>query len=188
MRERLIKTSKFLSRVLRHEPELIGITLDPAGWVSVSELLRACRAQGRALTLEELNEVVLSNDKQRFSFSEDGQRIRANQGHSVPVELGYSPSIPPRLLYHGTVEKFLPSIRKEGLKRGARHHVHLSPDVSTATRVGRRRGAPLVLSVESGRMYREGYEFFRSANGVWLTEHVPPEYLIFPARMNAPGV
>jgi putative RNA 2'-phosphotransferase len=176
-KDKLIKTSKFLSLVLRHEPELIGLTLDSAGWVSVSELLRACRAHGRPLTPDELRELVAADDKQRFSFSEDGRRIRANQGHSIPVELGYDPAAPPAVLYHGTTEKFLPSIRKEGLKKGSRHHVHLSPDEETARRVGGRRGRPLVLKVESGRMHEAGYVFFRSANGVWLTEHVPPDYL-----------
>ena len=181
-KDRFVKTSKFLSLVLRHEPELIGITLDSAGWASVSDLLRACHDYGRRLTLEELREVVATNDKQRFSFSQDGQKIRANQGHSVSVELGYSPAVPPSILYHGTVERSLPSIREEGLKRGARHHVHLSPDEETARRVDGRRGKALILKVESGRMYRDGHEFFRSANGVWLTEHVPPEYLIFKER------
>jgi putative RNA 2'-phosphotransferase len=174
-----VKTSKFLSLVLRHRPELIGITLDSAGWVRVSELLRACSAHGLTLTLAQLQGVVARNDKQRFSFSEDGQLIRANQGHSLPVELGYAPAAPPDILYHGTVEKFLPGIRAEGLKKGGRHHVHLSPDAETARRVGSRRGKPLIIRVASGRMHRQGQEFFRSTNGVWLTEHVPPEYLIF---------
>lgn len=178
-KDKLTKTSKFLSLVLRHQPGLIGITLDSAGWVPVSELLRACGNYGRPLTFDELREVVACNDKRRFSFSEDGRKIRANQGHSVPVELGYSPAEPPGILYHGTVEKFLPLIKEEGLKKGARHHVHLSPDEETARRVGGRRGRPVVLKVESGRMRQEGYDFFLSANGVWLTEHVPPEYLIF---------
>ena len=178
-KEKVIKISKFLSLVLRHEPQRIGIELDAAGWVAVSELLRACRAHGQPLSPEELRQVVFGNDKQRFSFSEDGQKIRANQGHSVPVELGYGAAVPPRILYHGTVEKFLASIRAEGLKKGARHHVHLSPDERTAARVGSRRGRPLILKVESGRMHEDGYEFFLSANGVWLTEHVPPQYLGF---------
>lgn len=178
-KDKSVKTSKFLSLVLRHNPGLIGITLDSAGWVYVAELLQACRAHGQPITLDELREVVAGNDKQRFSFSEDGRKIRANQGHSVPVELGYAPAAPPEILYHGTVEKFLPSIREEGLKKGSRHHVHLSPDEETAKRVGGRRGKPVILRVESGRMGRDGYEFFRSANGVWLTERVPPEYLIF---------
>lgn len=178
-KNRLTQTSKFLSLVLRHQPELIGLALDSAGWASTSELLRACRAHGQPLTLEELREVVTGNDKQRFAFSEDEQKIRANQGHSVPVELGYSASVPPHVLYHGTIEKFLPSIKAEGLKRGARHHVHLSPDEETARRVGARRGRPLVLKIDSEGMHRAGHEFFRSTNGVWLTEHVPPEFIIF---------
>ena len=179
MPDRLVKTSKFLSLVLRHKPELIGITLDSAGWTSVPELLRACRAYGQNLTLAELHDVVASNDKRRFSLSRDGQMIRANQGHSLPVELGYSPAAPPDILYHGTVEMFLPSIRLEGLRKGARHHVHLSAVAEAARRVGGRRGKPIILKVESGRMHRDGLEFFVSANGVWLTEHVPPGYLIF---------
>ena len=174
-----VRTSKFLSLVLRHRPELIGISLDPAGWVSVNELLRACRAHGRAITPDELRDLVATSDKQRFAFSEDGERIRANQGHSVAVELGYSPAAPPDTLYHGTVGKFLPSIREGGLKKGDRHHVHLSPDEETARKVGQRRGKPVILKVESGRMHREGHQFFLSTNGVWLIEHVPPEYLIF---------
>jgi putative RNA 2'-phosphotransferase len=179
MADKHTRTSKFLSLVLRHQPELIGITLDAAGWVSVDELLRACRARGHSITPDELREVVSSSDKQRFSLSEDGRSIRANQGHSVRVELGYAPSVPPDTLFHGTVEKFIPSIREGGLKKGDRHHVHLSPDEETARKVGQRRGKPIILKVESGRMYREGHQFLRSTNGVWLIEHVPPEYLIF---------
>ena len=183
-KDETVKTSKFLSLVLRHAPGLIGISLDPAGWVSVGELLRACGAHGRGLSLEELRAVVEGNDKRRFSFSEDGSRIRANQGHSVPVELGYSAAVPPEILYHGTVEKFLPSIMREGLMRGARHHVHLSADVETASKVGGRRGRPVVLTVESERMRRDGHEFFLSANGVWLTERVPPEYIVAPGSLS----
>lgn len=179
MSNRSVKISKFLSLVLRHRPELIGITLDSAGWVSVSELLHACQAHRQPLTLAELHEVVENNNKRRFSFSEDGKRIRANQGHSLNVELGYNSSVPPAILYHGTVEGFMPSIKKEGLKKGSRHHVHLSPDEETAHIVGSRRGKPVILKVDSKRMHENGYEFFLSANGVWLTAHVPPEYLIF---------
>jgi putative RNA 2'-phosphotransferase len=158
------RTSKFLSLVLRHQPGLIGIELDAAGWVLVDELLRACRARGHEITQDELREVVASSDKQRFSFSEDGRRIRANQGHSVRVELGYAPSVPPDVLFHGTVEKFIPSIRAGGLKKGDRHHVHLSPDEETARKVGQRRGRPVILKVESGRMHRAGHQFFLSTN------------------------
>jgi putative RNA 2'-phosphotransferase len=179
MPDRFTRISKFLSLVLRHKPELIGLTLDSAGWVSVSDLLRACEAHGHSLTLAELHQVISTNDKQRFSLNEDEQMIRANQGHSVSVELGYSPAIPPDILYHGTVERFLPFIKEQGLNKGARHHVHLSPDMETARRVGQRRGKPIVLKVESERMHQDGRQFFRAENGVWLTEHVPPEYLIF---------
>lgn len=178
-KDKFTKTSKFLSLVLRHQPETIGIVLDSAGWVSVSELLQACRTHGQPLTLAELHEVVANNDKQRFSFSEDGQKIRANQGHSVPVNLGYSPAVPPSILYHGTVERFLSSIKEEGLKKGTRHHVHLSPDEETARGVGGRRGKPVILRIKSGEMHQAGYEFFQSENGVWLTDHVPPKYLVF---------
>src|SRR6476469_5986486 len=118
--------SKFLSLVLRHEPERVGIRLDESGWVAVDELLEGCRRAGNRMTLDELKEIVRTNNKQRFAFSDDGTRIRANQGHSVEVELGYEPATPPEVLYHGTAEKHLPGIRREGLIKGARHHVHLS--------------------------------------------------------------
>lgn len=177
MPNRTVKVSKFLSLVLRHKPETIGLTLNQAGWVSVAELLQACAQHNLPLSLEELQAVVAANDKQRFAFSEDGNRIRANQGHSVEIELGYQPIEPPGSLYHGTVERFLPSIRAKGLLKGKRHHIHLSPDMTTATKVGSRRGKPVILTVNSGQMYQEGYLFYQSANGVWLTDHVPPQYL-----------
>ena len=177
MRKELIATSRFLSLILRYRPEAVGITLGADGWVAVEELLAACSRHGRAISHGELEEVVRTNDKRRFSFSPDGMRIRANQGHSVPVDLGLVPVEPPELLYHGTVARFLDSIRQEGLKRGRRHHVHLSPDAETARRVGQRRGRPIVLVVEAARMSRGGYLFFRSENGVWLADSVPPRYL-----------
>jgi putative RNA 2'-phosphotransferase len=177
MSNRTIKISKFLSRVLRHEPETIGLSLDKAGWVVVSELLWACERHGFLISRQELEVVVADNDKQRFSFSEDGLQIRANQGHSVEVALGYQPLQPPEILYHGTIERFLASIREKGLLKGRRHHVHLSPDVATAIKVGARRGKPVILMVKSGQMYRDGYIFYQSANGVWLTEHVPAAYI-----------
>lgn len=177
MPNRLVKISKFLSLVLRHKPETIGLTLDPAGWASVGELLQACARHNFPLSLEELQAVVAANDKQRFAFSEDGRRIRASQGHSVEVELGYEAAEPPELLYHGTVERFLPSIRTKGLLKGQRHHVHLAADRVTAAKVGSRRGQAVILTVHSGQMYRAGYPFYQSANGVWLTGHVPPQYL-----------
>jgi putative RNA 2'-phosphotransferase len=180
MKDRLVEISKYLSYVLRHNPRSIGISLDDRGWVAVDTLLDAARRHGHTLTRAHVEEVVASNDKKRFSLSPDRRLIRANQGHSVQVDLGLSAVEPPELLYHGTVRRFLDSIRQHGLLRGNRHHVHLSADAETATRVGQRRGRPVVLTVESQRMYREGHLFYRSENGVWLTEAVPPAYLGFP--------
>ena len=179
MKERHLKVSKFLSLVLRHQPEKIGITLALEGWVSVSELLQAAQANSFHLTLEELQEVVSQNDKQRFSFSPDGSLIRANQGHSVKVELGYEPAMPPPVLFHGTAERSLSSIKEQGLSKGRRHDVHLSEQVETAVAVGRRCGQPVILTIASGEMHRDGHLFRRSANGVWLTEHVPVPYITF---------
>lgn len=174
------KVSKFLSLVLRHDPGKIGITLDPAGWVGVRELLDALGRHGTALGEAELRHVVETCEKKRFAFSDDGMRIRASQGHSVAVELGYAPATPPDVLYHGTVARFLGSIRAKGLTKGQRHHVHLSKDVATAEVVGDRRGEAVVLEVDAARMAGDGLTFFVSANGVWLTDHVPAEYLRFP--------
>ncbi len=179
MENRAIKISKFLSLVLRHQPEKIGIRLSPSGWASIDELIEASRRCGIVFTLEELQNVVASNDKKRFSLSEDGLSIRANQGHSIEVELGYAPSAPPDVLYHGTAERFLTSIKKQGLIKGKRRHVHLSADVDTATKVGQRHGKPVVLRVEAGKMSQVGFSFYLSANNVWLTEHVPVQYLVF---------
>lgn len=178
MADRTVRVSKFLSLVLRHRPEKIGIALDSQGWVSVSELLKGCREHNFPLTRKELRAVVDTNDKKRFSFSQDGLFIRANQGHSVEVELGYEPAVPPPVLYHGTAERFLPSIERHGLMRGERHHVHLSETTETAKAVGQRYGKPAVLKIASAQMREEGYVFFRSANGVWLTEHVPAKYIM----------
>jgi putative RNA 2'-phosphotransferase len=168
--------SRFLSLVLRHKPETIGIALDPQGWVEVDVLLDALRAHGREVTRAELERVVATSDKKRFTV--EGTRIRANQGHSVDVDLGLQPETPPARLYHGTVARFVESIRREGLVRGQRHHVHLSADVATARQVGGRRGAPVVLEVDAAAMVRAGHVFYRSANGVWLTDHVPPAFLL----------
>ncbi len=179
MSERTVKVSKFLSLVLRHKPERIGLRLDRAGWANVEELLAQARLHGLALTRAELAEIVATNDKQRFSFDAEGLRIRAVQGHSVEVELGYAPTVPPAALYHGTAAQFLPSIKREGLKRGARRHVHLSPDAATALKVGARRGPSVVLEVQAGRMHEDGLIFYRATNGVWLTEQVPSSYITF---------
>lgn len=172
--------SKFLSLVLRHQPQTVGITLDSAGYVDVDRLLAACAAHGRSISRQTLQQVVDQNDKQRFAFSEDGLRIRVSQGHSIAVDLAYAPQPPPDILYHGTVAAALAAIRTEGLSKRARHHVHLSPSLQEAKKVGARRGRPVVLTVRAGAMAQAGFSFFRSDNGVWLTDHVPPTYLIFP--------
>jgi len=180
MSKKDIDTSKFLSLVLRHRPEKIGIELDEHGWVDVDELLDACARHRRHISRDFLEEIVATNDKRRFSFSDDGRRIRANQGHSVEVDLNLQPVEPPETLYQGTVARFLDAIRREGLKPMKRHHVHLSEERETAIAVGRRRGKPIVLVIHSGRMHADGHTFYQSANGVWLTDAVPPEYIVFP--------
>jgi putative RNA 2'-phosphotransferase len=173
----IILTSKFLSLILRHEPERVGLKLDRAGWVGVTELLEAVNRNGVSLTLDQLKHVVAINDKKRFAFSEDGMRIRASQGHSIEVDLQYERQTPPELLYHGTPVRFVESIRTTGLNKGQRHHVHLSPDPQTAAKVGQHRGHPVVLAIRSGEMHRQGHLFYRSANGVWLVDHVPPAFI-----------
>ncbi len=177
MDKRLIRTSRFLSLVLRHRPEAIGLELDAAGWASVSELIRLAGEHGRELSESHLREVVETNDKRRFSLSADGSRIRARQGHSIRVDLGLEPVTPPAVLYHGTATRFLDSILRRGLVKGKRHHVHLSADEATARAVGRRHGQPVVLRVDAGGMHGAGHAFYLSENGVWLTDHVPVEYL-----------
>ncbi|MFI6278588.1 RNA 2'-phosphotransferase [Streptomyces sp. NPDC050988] len=176
---RTVKVSKYLSKHLRHQPERIGLTLDEGGWVEIETLMAAAEAHGFRFTRDELDHVVANNDKRRFAI--EGSRIRASQGHSVEVDLGLAAAIPPAYLYHGTVARSLDAIRAEGLRPMNRHDVHLSPDRETATRVGARRGRPVVLSVDAAAMHRDGHEFRVSANGVWLTAAVPPRYLRFPA-------
>lgn len=173
----LTSLSKFLSLVLRHEPQAIGLVLDDAGWVSTDELLRCLAAANRPTTLELLRQVVETSDKQRFALSDDGSRIRANQGHSVPVELGLAPMTPPDQLYHGTATRFLDSILQDGLMRRARHHVHLTLNADTAGAVGQRYGQLVMLSIDAKRMHADGHLFYCSDNGVWLTDTVPPAYL-----------
>jgi putative RNA 2'-phosphotransferase len=169
--------SKFLSFVLRHKPEAIGLSLDENGWANVDELLVLAAEHGTRFTREELVEVVSTNDKQRFAFNLDGKKIRANQGHSVEVELELTEKEPPAVLYHGTVGRFVEAIRAEGLKKMNRRHVHLSKDRETAEKVGERRGEAVILVVRSGEMFGEGFLFFMSENGVWLTDHVPEKYI-----------
>ena len=175
------RASKYLSRILRHDPSMVGLSLDEHGYLPVDALLNGMARAGKyPLTPEELRFLVRTDAKQRYSFSPDGTRIRANQGHSIPVDLELPASLPPQTLYHGTAARFLPSIRQKGLLRGARLYVHLSSSLDTARAVGARHGLPAVLTVDAGRMAADGLPFFVSANGVWLTEHVPPQYLTFP--------
>jgi putative RNA 2'-phosphotransferase len=173
------KTSKFLSLILRHSPHTIGLSLDENGWADVEDLLARSAGHGHIFSREELEEVIATSDKQRFSFSEDKTKVRANQGHSIEVELQLEEKTPPVVLYHGTVEKFLDNIREEGLRKMSRHHVHLSKDRETAERVGERRGSAIVLAIRSEEMSQDGLVFYVSANGVWLTEHVPTKYIDF---------
>ena len=173
----LVKVSKYLSKHLRHAPEALGLTLAPGGWVPVDTLLEAARQHGFRFSREELDTVVMQNDKQRFAFDPTGILIRANQGHSVEVDLQLEPSSPPDLLYHGTADRFQAAIQQEGLRKMQRHHVHLSLDVATAERVGARHGRPVVFAVDAAAMARAGFVFYRSANEVWLVDQVPPEYL-----------
>ena len=174
---RLVKVSKYLSRHLRHEPKRLDLELEPGGWVRVDDLLVACARHSFALTRDELDEVVSRSDKRRVSYDAARTRIRANQGHSVEVDLDLAPRDPPGVLYHGTARARLEKITAEGLHRMGRHHVHLSPDAETAHRVGARHGKPVVLEVAAGRMAADGHVFYVSDNGVWLTDAVPPTYL-----------
>ncbi len=179
--KKIVSTSKFLSLVLRHQPEAVGMSLDAEGWLEISELIANANKRGKKLSLELLHEVVATNDKKRFSLSDDGLRIRANQGHSVAnVDLQLPAKVPPETLYHGTVAAFIDRIRQDGLLKRSRNHVHLSADVETATKVGQRRGSPIILLVAASRMHQDGHKFYLSANGVWLADSVPPEYLSFP--------
>jgi putative RNA 2'-phosphotransferase len=177
MSSHLVKTSKYLSKILRHQPQRIGLQLDPQGWADIDELLRRLTQQGRPLTRAELEIVVRDNDKQRFRISPDGQRIRASQGHSIAVDLGLPPTPPPDTLFHGTATHNTGAIFAEGLRPGTRRHVHLSCDHATAVRVGSRHGEAVVLAVASGAMQAAGHPFFVADNGVWLTAHVPPQFL-----------
>jgi putative RNA 2'-phosphotransferase len=174
---RLVRASKRLSLHLRHAPGDIGLTLDRQGWVSVDALLDALGSHGLKLSRTELDEVVARNDKERFAFDESATRIRASQGHSTPVQLDLPVASPPPVLFHGTVQAALTAIAQDGLRPMGRHDVHLSTNQDTAIVVGARHGRPIVLRVDAAAMERAGYEFRISANGVWLTAHVPPQYL-----------
>lgn len=171
------KISKQMSFWLRHCPEDAGLELSEAGWTDVTALLSALGEKGIACDLKRLVEVVARNDKKRFEFSDDGQSIRARQGHSIEVDLGLLPMVPPDFLFHGTAERYLNSIMQDGLKPMNRHHVHLSGDPATAKMVGKRHGKPIVLNVAAGKMARNRHKFYCTANGVWLVDTVPPQFL-----------
>jgi len=173
------KISKFLSLVLRHKPETIGLNLDENGWTDTQELLEKLAKSNKKIDLKTLEEVVANNDKKRFAFNADKTKIRASQGHSIKVNLGYSSIEPPKILFHGTATRFLDSIKKQGLLKGNRHQVHLSKDVDTATNVGSRHGKVVLIKVKALEMHQAGFEFFVSENQVWLTDFVPVEYLEF---------
>lgn len=181
---RLVKISKYLSKHLRHQPERIGLKLAPGGWVSVDELLAACAKHQFSINRAELDEVVARNDKKRFSFDSTGTLIRANQGHSIDVDLQLEPTVPPDVLYHGTGHGAVESILRTGLGKMSRHHVHLSTDMATARAVGARHGRPVIFAVDAAAMHKAGYAFYCSANKVWLVDHVPPEYLVNTTATN----
>jgi putative RNA 2'-phosphotransferase len=170
-------TSKFMSLILRHKPEVIDISLDEHGWANVDEMIAGI-AKTREFNMDILEEIVRTDEKQRYSFNEDKTLIRANQGHSIPVDVELDEAEPPRELYHGTGEKYVASIDVQGLIRKSRLYVHLSKDSDTAMKVGKRHGKPVVYIVKSGEMYKDGYKFYLSKNGIWLTKEVPAKYLV----------
>ncbi|MCW3097352.1 MAG: phosphotransferase KptA/Tpt1 [Chthonomonadaceae bacterium] len=173
-----VRLSKYLSRLLRHQPQDAGLTLEEGGWVDVNTLITNAKAYDNvSFTRQALEDVVNNNDKQRFAFNAAGDKIRANQGHSVEIDLQLEPAVPPDALYHGTATRSLEPILREGILKRARHHVHLSRDVETATVVGRRHGSPVVLRVDAAAMHRAGHVFYCSDNGVWLTDTVNPEFI-----------
>ena len=168
--------SKYLSLILRHQPESISLKLDTNGWANISELLQKSNLK---FSFDELEEVVATNEKKRFSFDETKSKIRANQGHSISIDLALLPQNPPNILYHGTVAMFIQDIKQEGLKKMSRQHVHLSKDIETAKKVGNRRGKAIILSIKAEEMVKNGFQFFCSDNGVWLTDHVPAQFIEF---------
>jgi putative RNA 2'-phosphotransferase len=175
-----VHLSKFLSLVLRHHPERIGLELDDEWWADVDDLVARARAANVPLTHDTLRDIVAKNDKQRFAFSADARRIRASHGHSIPVDLRLTAASPPELLYHGTAKQFVDSVRQGGLAARRRTHVHLSADADTARAVGQRHGKPVVLTVNAAEMERDGLSFYQAPSGVWLTESVPARYIVFP--------
>ncbi len=170
------RTGKFISLILRHNPQTISIELDGSGWASVDELLKGLKRNGHSLSFTQLEALVNNNDKQRYTFNDDKSRIRANQGHSLELDLQLEAQKPPKSLYHGTASRYLPYINEQGLLRRDRHHVHLSLDKETAHNVGSRHGKPVILTIDASAMHKDGYVFYCSKNGVWLVEHIPPRY------------
>lgn len=171
--------SKFLSFVLRHQPDAIGITLDPEGWTDIAALIAAAANDGKQLDRDLIQAVVTTSDKKRFAISGDGLRIRAVQGHSSEsVDINYIEKLPPDLLYHGTTTRFMESIHNDGLLPGSRQYVHLSQDEQTALAVGQRRGKPVVLKIKALLMHEQGFKFFQAENDVWLTSAVPALFII----------
>jgi putative RNA 2'-phosphotransferase len=179
MEKQLKHISKFLSLVLRHEPEQIGLTLDSAGWADVTELIEKMNKKGTRLNFETLQTVVDTNDKKRFAFNDNKTRIRASQGHTIEIDLNLPQQVPPAILYHGTAIAYLPVIKEKGLVRMERQHLHLSAEEGTAKNVGGRHGKPVVLVIQALAMHEKGYVFYLSANGVWLTDHVPAAFIDF---------
>jgi putative RNA 2'-phosphotransferase len=174
------KISRYMSLVLRHAPEKAGITLDKNGWADVKKLISGINKMRHTnVTLEDIKEVVETNDKQRYKFNDDYTKIRANQGHSVSVDIEMAEKEPPEVLYHGTAYRFINSIKAEGLKPKSRLYVHLSADTETAVNVGKRHGSPVVLTIDTAKMHEDGYKFYLSENGVWQTLAVPAEYIYF---------
>ena len=169
-----------MSLALRHKPEALDLQLDNQGWSTIEALIKGFQNKGISLTLEQLQKIVEENNKKRFTFNEDGTMIRANQGHSIDIDLGMEPTTPPPTLFHGTATRFLDSIQATGLEKRSRQHVHLSADKETASQVGKRHGKLVILVVRSAEMHEKGFEFFISKNGVWLTDHVPVEFIDFP--------
>lgn len=178
MDKNLVRMSKFLSLVLRHKPEVAGLALDENGWIGIDELLAGCKTAGHMISRSAFDEIVVTNEKKRFTV--EGDRVRAAQGHSVDIDLGYQPVKPPDVLYHGTATQFLDSIRKTGLQPQARQHVHLPSSLITAVDVGKRRGEAAIVAVKAKQAYEAGVLFYQADNGVWLSEEIAPQFLLTP--------
>lgn len=177
MNRRLIKISKFLSLILRHKPEIINLKINSEGWANIDELIKKTNDNGLSINYTDVKEIVEKNNKMRFKISNDEKNIRANQGHSININLNLKEKKPPNILYHGTTIKFIESIKENGLVKNKRHHVHLSTDKYSAINVGKRHGKPIVLEIDSKKMYQDGYLFYLSENLIWLTDKVLPKYL-----------